>query len=411
MRQLLFISACILGFLIISCSTGSDTQMHNISVSASPSEAGKVTPADTTIEEGKQFSLQADANGEYLFTHWSGDIDSTSDNPLSLTADRDYSMTANFEKKSYKLTVNTIGDGSVSQKVIQQKTTDYDQGTVVELKATPSNAYAFIEWTGDLNSTDNPKTIVIDEPKTVTANFSVKNNKAVFKVNIDWEAVNQTANKYTSNSLSSTSSINYLGARLIYPKQNAAFAQSVEKVTADRAGVITMEVPPADSARLLVAAVQSDGSNNKLLKMGVLEDLTIQSGKSYEWDVNDINWTEPFWKPADSLANDYESGSFTLNKDKERFEFYFLVRDSFYPKANPSLDNYLIRLNGYGGNSGYENGYRIMRQIAENPNVGTANSEQYNNFFPYLKSELFQLPTEGSRYVVYKKGSFTINWE
>lgn len=411
MRPLLYLSIFLLSLFAISCSTGSDTQMYDVNISTSPSEAGTVSPADTSIEEGTQFNLQAEANSEFLFSHWSGDVDSTSDNPFSLTVDQNYSLTANFIKKSYQLSVNKNGDGSVSQEVVQQKTTEYEHGTVVELKATPGTAYEFTEWTGDLNSTDNPKTIVVDEPKTVTANFSVKNNKAAFKVNVDWEAVNQSAQKYTAKSSSSASSITHFGARLVYPDQNAAFAQSVEKVTADSAGVITMEVPPADSARLLVAAVQYDGSNNKLLKMGVLEDLTIQSGKSYEWGVSDITWSNPFWKPADSLANDYESGSFTVSKDKEEFEFYFLVKDPFYPKADPSLDNYLIRLNGYGGNSGYENGYRIMRQIAENPNVGTANSELYDNFYPYLKSELFQLPTEGSRYVVYEKGSFTVNWE
>lgn len=408
MRRLLNIPIFLLSLFTISCSTGNDTQMYDISISTLPSEAGTVSPADTSIEEGTQLNLKADANSEFLFSHWSGDIDSTSDNPLSLTGDQNYYLTANFLKKTYQLILNTNGDGTVSQEVVQQKSTEYDHGTVVELKATPGTAYEFTEWTGDLNSTDNPKTIVIDEPKTVTANFSVKNNKAAFKVNVDWEAVNQTAQKYTSNS---ASTITHFGARLVYPKQNAAFAQSVKKVTEDSAGVITMEVPPADSARLLVAAVQYDGSNNKLLKMGVLEDLNIQSGESYEWGVDDITWSNPFWKPADSLANDYESGSFTVNKDKEQFEFYFLVKDPFYPKAAPSLDNYLIRLNGTGGNSGYENGYRIMRQVVENRNVGTANSELYDNFFPYLKSELFQLPTEGSRYVVYEKGSFTVNWE
>jgi hypothetical protein len=407
----IFISITFLSFFAIACSTGSDTQMYDVNISTSPTEAGTVTPSDTTIEKGTRLNLQAEANSEFLFSHWSGDIDSTSSNPLSIMADQDYSLIANFEKKSYQLTVNTTGDGTVSEEIVQQKFTDYDHGTVVELRAIPGTAYEFVEWTGDLVSTDNPKTIVIDEPKTVTAHFSVKNDKAAFKVNVDWEAIGQSPQKRSTKNLSFNTSITHFGARLVYPNQNAAFAQSVEKVTADSLGVITMEVPPADSARLLVAAVQYDGNDNKLLKMGVLEDLIIQSGESYEWTVNDITWSDPLWIPADSLAADYESGSFTVDKNNEQFEFYFLVKDPFYPFANPSQDNYLIRLNGTGGNSGYENGYRIMRQVVENSTVGTANSEQYDNFYPYLVSELFQLPTEGSRYVVYEKGSFTVNWE
>lgn len=411
MRHLLFLSIFLLSFFAISCSTGSDPQMYDVNVSALPSSAGIVSPADTTIEEGRRFNLTAEANNEYVFTHWSGDIDSTSDNPLSFIVDQNYSIKANFIKKSYQLTVNKDGDGSVTETVVQQKATEYEHGTVVELKATPGTAYEFTGWTGDLNSTDNPKTIVVDEPKTVTANFSVKSSKAAFKVNVDWQAINQSANKYNSNSMSTTSTITHFGARLVYPKQNAVFAQSVEKITADSNGIITMEVPPADSARLLVTAVHYDGSNNKLLKMGVLEDLTIESGKSYEWGINDITWSDPFWKPADSLATDYETGSFTVNKDKDKFEFYFLVRDPFYPKADPPLESYLIRLSGYGGNSGYENGYRIMKQVADNPSVGTADTTQVDNFYPYLKSEMFQLPSEGSRYFVYEKGSFRVIWE
>jgi uncharacterized repeat protein (TIGR02543 family) len=422
MRNLIAIITLLFGLSFLSCSnsgTGPESNTSNndneeiptytVSVSMNPSDAGSLSLSDTTVEGGKEIELQATSDNEYQFSGWTGDIEST-DNPYSLTVDRDYDITANFEKKSYKLTVNIEGAGTVAENIIQQKPTEYDHGTVVELKATPQTGYLFTDWTGDLNTTDNPKTIVLDEPKTVTAHFNVKSDKAALKINVDWNNIGTTKNKLFKTEVSD--SITHFGARLVYPKQNAVFTQSVAKITADSMGLITMEVPPADSARLLVAAVYFDGkSNNKLINMGVLDELTIDQGQSYEWNVTDINWTEPFWKPADSLASDYENGAFTIDKNKEKFEFYFLVRDPYYPAPDPSLSNYLIRLNGFGGNSGYENGFRIMRQILENPDVGTANQATYNNFFPYLKSEMFQLPSGGPRYVVDKKGTVTINWE
>lgn len=422
MRNFLLAITLVFGCSLLSCSdSGTGAQpntddsnseqipTYNVSVSMNPSDAGNLSVSDTTVDEGEEIELEANSNDEYQFSGWAGDIES-SDNPLSLIVDKNYNISANFKKKTYKLNVNIEGDGSVAKNIIREKSTEYDHGTVVELKANPQTGYQFTEWSGDLNTTDNPKTIVVDEPKTVTAHFNVKSDKAALKINVDWNKIGNASNKLFKTQ--ATDSITHFGARLVYPKQNAAFTQSVEKATADSMGLITMEVPAADSARLLVAAVHYDGqSNNKLLNMGVLEDLTIEQGKSYEWNVADMNWTEPSWKPADSLASDYENGTFTIDKNKERFEFYFLVKDPYYPAVDPDLDNYLIRLNGFGGNSGYENGFRIMRQILENPEVGTVNQSTYNNFFPYLKSEMFQLPSEGPRYVVDKKGSVTINWE
>lgn len=156
---------------MVSCSTGDDTQMYDITVSTSPADAGSVSPTDTTIEEGEQLSLQADATDKNFFSHWSGDVDSTSVNPLSLTVDQDYSLNANFEIKSYELTINTDGEGTVDEAVLRQKSKEYDHGTVVELTASPAEGWKFVEWTGDIQGSDNPGEITVDDPKKVTAMF------------------------------------------------------------------------------------------------------------------------------------------------------------------------------------------------------------------------------------------------
>ena len=52
---------------------------------------------------------------------------------------------------------------------------EHIEGTIVELTATPNVEYEFKEWAGDLTGTDNPKEIILDNSKTITAVFVNKN--------------------------------------------------------------------------------------------------------------------------------------------------------------------------------------------------------------------------------------------
>ena len=45
------------------------------------------------------------------------------------------------------------------------------EGTIVELTAIPNVKWEFKEWAGDLTGTDNPKEIIWDNSKTITAIF------------------------------------------------------------------------------------------------------------------------------------------------------------------------------------------------------------------------------------------------
>jgi len=67
---------------------------------------------------------------------------------------------------SFGLTINTIGNGSVSQEKLDDKT--------VRLTAQPGTNYKFINWGGDASGTQNPIEIVLDANKSVTANFDVE---------------------------------------------------------------------------------------------------------------------------------------------------------------------------------------------------------------------------------------------
>ncbi|NIT61115.1 MAG: hypothetical protein GWN00_34405, partial [Aliifodinibius sp.] len=167
MKRLLPIFIMFISLILISCggnSTGPDTEgggntetaTYDVQLSANPSDGGTVSPSgQNNYEEGEQINLEAQANEGYVFAGWTGDI-SSSDNPHALTVDQDYSISANFEIKNYELTINTEGEGAVSEKIVNQQSKEYDHGTVVELTADPAKGYTFVEWTGDVTGTDNP---------------------------------------------------------------------------------------------------------------------------------------------------------------------------------------------------------------------------------------------------------------
>lgn len=171
----------LLSFILFSCSdsgpTGPDESgeteptTFKIDIDVNPAGAGTISPAvQDEYEEGETVEFEAQPEEEYVFTGWSGDIESD-DNPLSITISEDLSLTANFEHKEYNLTVQIEGEGEVSQELVNPKTEEYAHGTVVELTAEPADGWMFIGWSGDLESEENPATVTVEEEKNVVALF------------------------------------------------------------------------------------------------------------------------------------------------------------------------------------------------------------------------------------------------
>jgi len=125
----------------------------------------------TDYNSGTVVELTAVPEGEWLFVEWKGDL-TGSENPNEITIDKAKTVTAVFVKKQYPLTIEIEGEGIVTEEVIKQGlATDYNSGTIVELTAIPTGDWEFIEWTGDITSTENPVQITTDGPKTVKVKF------------------------------------------------------------------------------------------------------------------------------------------------------------------------------------------------------------------------------------------------
>lgn len=166
-----YLNLLVVLFILVSCSTES-TPVYQLTTSSNPTEGGTVSPASGEYDDGEQVSITASPNENWVFQQWQGGL-SGSENPASVTMDSDKSITALFVKREYPLTINIEGEGTVSEEILQQKSTDYPHGTVVELTANPSEGWEFVEWFGDLSGSDNPQTIKVTKQSDVNAVFQV----------------------------------------------------------------------------------------------------------------------------------------------------------------------------------------------------------------------------------------------
>ena len=152
-------------------------------ITLSAGEGGTVSTTGGEYEAGQTVSVTATPQGEYLIKDWS---DGNTNATRTITVSLNSTLTANFEKKKYPLTVNIEGEGEVLEEIVNagSRTTDYDSGTTVKLTAVPAEGWEFVGWTGELNGDSNPQQILVNEQKNITASFKeITVNEA--KINIE----------------------------------------------------------------------------------------------------------------------------------------------------------------------------------------------------------------------------------
>lgn len=228
----------------------------------------------------------------------------------------------------------------------------------------------------------------------------------ILSFEVDWGNVTSTSAKLQAKA--NEDSVTHFGVRIIYPVENAVFTQSVENTGGDSTALITMEVPQTDSARIYAVAVYSDPSTDKVVNMGTITEQQLNDAPEYTFTVSDFTWYAPNWHVKEGYETAYNNGA-SVDKSESRYDLHYMVHNPFdRNKGKYDYDSFLIKIAGTGGWEGYEGDYKEYFATATNPTVGDS-STTYHNFFPYLDSELFNLPT--GRYVVGEKGNFTVNWE
>ena len=121
---------------------------------------------------GTQVRLAAVPDEGWRFVRWEGDWSGTM-NPAELAMTKDYYITAVFKERTYNLNITIQGEGAVQEEVIQQKVADYRHGTLVRLTAVPDEGWQFLEWRGDVESSDSSVELLMDKENSVTAIFEV----------------------------------------------------------------------------------------------------------------------------------------------------------------------------------------------------------------------------------------------
>lgn len=132
---------------------------------------GSVSSPGGSYNQGKSVSITATPNSEYVFVNWSN---GSTQNPISITVNSNQTITANFEKRKYQLSITIEGDGTVIEEIILlgKTTTEYSSGSSIRLTAVPSGEWNnFENWTGDVDSQSSIIELLIDEPKNITVTF------------------------------------------------------------------------------------------------------------------------------------------------------------------------------------------------------------------------------------------------
>ena len=127
--------------------------VYDLTIS-STSGGNVTTPGEGnfTYDEGTVVGLDTHPDAGYRFVSWTGNV-STIGNvnaaSTTVTISGDYSIKANFVA-IHDLAITSTAGGSVSTP--GEGIFTYDEGTVVDLVATPNSGYHFISWAGDVGT-------------------------------------------------------------------------------------------------------------------------------------------------------------------------------------------------------------------------------------------------------------------
>ena len=127
----------------------------------------------TTVEYGKtpthaNPTKAATVEYSYTFAGWSPRV-------VAVTGDATYTATFSSTINTYNITANAV-NGSVNG------VGTYPYGTQVELTAVPNYGYHFTQWSD--GNTDNPRTVVLTQNMTFTAEFAVDKSGTCGKNNL-----------------------------------------------------------------------------------------------------------------------------------------------------------------------------------------------------------------------------------
>ncbi len=130
-------------------------------------------PWSGTFDRDAVVSIEATPDTGWQFDGWSGDS-ASSDGSVSLTMDRDWTLSAAFSQLHYELAVDGAGSGSIEVNGEAQSlrwSGSFLSGAQVTVKAVADRGWRFVEWSGDVSSADESVTVEMTGDKSISATF------------------------------------------------------------------------------------------------------------------------------------------------------------------------------------------------------------------------------------------------
>ncbi|MBM7623265.1 S8 family serine peptidase [Sporohalobacter salinus] len=237
-------------------------------------------------EPGTKVRLTAVPNEGWVFDHWELDL-LGSKNPATVTMNKEKVVTAVFSKLKYPLGINTIGRGSVKKELISEMSSrDYKYGSKVKLTAMADSGWKFDHWKNDILGTKNPATIIIDEPKKVTAVFTKTTTlKGKVKVN------NKTKNNWVKR-MEATQTIKNRMLPL-KPKQLSSQYKKSEVIIKYKNETSTRLMNKLKQKSNLKYLTELQSKNGKIVHYQIPENKTIKEVIQYCKQLPQVEWIEP----------------------------------------------------------------------------------------------------------------------
>jgi len=156
-----------------------EATFYTLTVGVTGSGSVSPTAGQHTRAAGTVVPIIATPAAGHYFVNWTGSVGTIANvNAASttITMNGNYSITANFAAippGQYSLTISSGAGGSVTTP--GEGTFIYGSGTIVNLVATPSGSYEFVNWTGSVGTIANVNaastTITMNDNYSITANF------------------------------------------------------------------------------------------------------------------------------------------------------------------------------------------------------------------------------------------------
>ena len=132
-----------------------------------------VTPAKATYNYGERVQIRAQGANGFALASWTGDF-SGNQNPINFDITSNVTVGADFQPSAEEIHLNVSSSGGGTVTINPDRRT-YNYGMEVTLTPKPNPGFIFAGWTGDLVSSNNPAVVVMNQTKTIVANFVAAN--------------------------------------------------------------------------------------------------------------------------------------------------------------------------------------------------------------------------------------------